>query len=65
LSNLKKETDLASPIFDWAVGWLAREHKVILTKDKRSWLIRLEGHAPNGTAGRATAAPAKATAASA
>lgn len=43
VSSLKKEIDASSPVFDWAIGWLAREHKIILTKDNRSWLIRLEG----------------------
>jgi len=53
LSNLKKEVDIASPVFEWAIGWLAREHKVVLTKDKRSWLVRLEGYSSNGMASRA------------
>jgi Winged helix-turn-helix domain (DUF2582) len=41
LSNLKKEVDVSPPVFDWAVGWLAREHKIVITKEKRSWRVRL------------------------
>ena len=29
-------------IFDWAIGWLAREGKVVLTPKKRSFSIRLK-----------------------
>jgi hypothetical protein len=46
LSSLKKEVDGSSPVFDWAFGWLSREHKVV-TRDKRSWPIRLEGRSAN------------------
>jgi hypothetical protein len=53
LSSLKKEVDIASPVFEWAIGWLAREHKIVLGKDKRSWLVRLEGYSSNGMASRA------------
>jgi hypothetical protein len=63
MSGLKKEVSLESPVFDWAIGWLAREHKIALTRDKRSWLIRLEGHSHNGT--RSRAASSKTAAASA
>jgi hypothetical protein len=50
LSSLKQKVDSSSPVFDWAIGWLAREHKIVITKDKRSWFIRLEGQSTNGAA---------------
>ena len=52
LSSLKKDVHGSSPIFDWAIGWLARERKVVITKDKRSWLVRLEGQPANGAGHR-------------
>jgi Winged helix-turn-helix domain (DUF2582) len=52
LSGLKKQVNIASPLFDWAIGWLAREHKIILTKDNRSWLVRLEGQSANAVGHR-------------
>lgn len=42
LAQLKKETGAKSPIFDWAIGWLAREGNVVLTPDKRAFRIRLK-----------------------
>lgn len=46
LAALKKETDAPSPIFDWAIGWLAREGQIAITRDKRSILVRLAHHPP-------------------
>jgi hypothetical protein len=43
LANLKKDLNAASPLFDWAIGWLAREDKIMLTTEKRSTRIRLKG----------------------
>lgn len=43
LSKLKKELNAASPLFDWAIGWLAREDKIMLTADKRSTRVCLKG----------------------
>ncbi len=46
LPQLKREVKGKSPIFDWAVGWLAREDKIVITSKKRSFRIRLkEDHA--------------------
>ena len=42
LAQLKKAVEGKSPIFDWAIGWLAREAKVVLTPKKRSLSIRLK-----------------------
>jgi len=42
LARLKKLVEGKGPIFDWAVGWLAREGKIIVTAKKRSFSIRLK-----------------------
>ncbi len=41
LSQLKKQTKAKTPVFDWAVGWLARENKIAITQQKRSIRVRL------------------------
>ena len=43
VSKLKKELSAVSPLFDWGIGWLAREDKIILTQEKRSTLVGLKG----------------------
>jgi len=43
LTKLKKELNAKSPLFDWAIGWLAREDKIILTEEKRSTRVCLKG----------------------
>ena len=43
LPALKKEVGAKAPIFDWAIGWLAREDKIAITRDKRSFVIELKG----------------------
>ena len=43
LAKLRKGIKAQGPIFDWAVGWLAREDKIALTRDKRTILICLKG----------------------
>ncbi len=42
LAQLKKRVHGKSPIFDWAVGWLAREGKIVITLAKRSFQVRLK-----------------------
>ena len=42
LTRLKKQVPRPAPLFDWAVGWLAREDKLVITADKRSFLLRLK-----------------------
>jgi hypothetical protein len=42
LAQLKKAVEGKAPIFDWAIGWLAREGKVVITTKKRSFSIRLK-----------------------
>ena len=43
LAKLKKELNAESPLFDWAIGWLAREDKIMLTAEKRSVRVCLKG----------------------
>jgi hypothetical protein len=43
LAKLKKELKAATPLFDWAVGWLAREDKIMLTTEKRITRVCLKG----------------------
>jgi Winged helix-turn-helix domain (DUF2582) len=42
LAALKKEVNGKSPLIDWAIGWLAREDKIVLSRQKRSYYIRLK-----------------------
>lgn len=43
LAKLKKELKAKSPLFDWAIGWLAREDKIALTTEKRTTRVSLKG----------------------
>ncbi len=52
LAKLKKEVNGKTPVFDWAVGWLAREDKLVITQEKRSFHIWLKD-AHTKTAGTA------------
>jgi hypothetical protein len=51
LAHLKKAVGGKTPVFDWAVGWLAREDKIVITPAKRSFHLRLKD-----TKGRAVGA---------
>ena len=42
LAQLKKEVTAKGPMFDWAIGWLAREDKIVITPKKSSFTIRLK-----------------------
>ncbi|MBI4462461.1 MAG: winged helix-turn-helix domain-containing protein [Acidobacteria bacterium] len=42
LAQLKKEVKGKPPVFDWGLGWLAREDKILIAPDKRSFRIRLK-----------------------
>jgi hypothetical protein len=42
LAKLKKEVNGKTPVFDWAIGWLAREDKLVITPEKRSIRIKLK-----------------------
>jgi hypothetical protein len=41
LTLLKKTVKGKTPIFDWAIGWLAREDRIVITPAKRSFKVRL------------------------
>jgi hypothetical protein len=43
LAKLKKQLNAYTPIFDWAIGWLAREDKIMLTTEKRTTRVCLKG----------------------
>jgi hypothetical protein len=43
MTKLKKDLKATSPLFDWAIGWLAREGKIILTTEKRTIRVCLHG----------------------
>lgn len=42
LKELKEQTGLKVPVFDWAIGWLSREGNIVLAPDKRTFRIRLK-----------------------
>lgn len=42
IGQLKERVKAEPPLFHWAVGWLAREDKVVVTAGKRSFRIRLK-----------------------
>jgi len=46
LAKLKKELNAQAPLFDWAIGWLAREDKIELNRNGRSIQICLKGWQP-------------------
>ena len=41
LPSLKQEVEAKSPVFEWAIGWLAREDKVIITRHQKGYRVRL------------------------
>lgn len=41
LPTLKKQVNANSPVFEWAIGWLAREDKLIITRHEKSYRVRL------------------------
>ena len=43
LAKLKKEVAADGPFFEWAIGWLAREDKIELTQEKRTFRACLKG----------------------
>jgi winged helix-turn-helix protein DUF2582 len=46
LAQLKRGVNAKTPLFEWAVGWLAREGKIVISPAKRSFRLRLrESHA--------------------
>jgi Winged helix-turn-helix domain (DUF2582) len=43
LPQLRKTIARKTPVFDWAIGWLAREDKIAITAHKRTFSVRLKG----------------------
>jgi winged helix-turn-helix protein DUF2582 len=41
LAQIKKAVKAKAPVFDWAIGWLAREGKIEIALVKRAYHIRL------------------------
>jgi hypothetical protein len=41
LGQLKEEVKGKTPMFDWAIGWLAREEKILIKSEKRSFRLCL------------------------
>jgi hypothetical protein len=41
LAQLKKKVKAKAPLFDWAIGWLAREDRIAITPEKSSFRVRL------------------------
>jgi hypothetical protein len=42
LVQLKRAVKGKTPVFDWAIGWLAREGKIVIMPEKRSFRIHLK-----------------------
>jgi hypothetical protein len=42
IPRLNKLVKGKAPVFDWAIGWLAQEDKIVITPKKRSFTIRLK-----------------------
>lgn len=42
LSDLKEQIEAKSPLFEWAIGWLAREDKIVITRHQRGYRVRLK-----------------------
>ena len=42
LAQLKKAVNSKTTVFDWAIGWLAREGKIVITPQKRTFHLRLK-----------------------
>ena len=41
-AQLKKATKLDPPVFEWAIGWLAREGQIVITPNKKTYVMRLK-----------------------
>lgn len=42
MGKLKDAVKAPAPVFDWAIGWLAREDKIVITQKKRTFSVRLK-----------------------
>ncbi|OFV80701.1 MAG: hypothetical protein A3B65_01480 [Acidobacteria bacterium RIFCSPHIGHO2_02_FULL_67_57] len=41
-AQLQKAAEVEEPLLSWAVGWLAREDKLVITRDKRGLRVSLK-----------------------
>ncbi len=41
LPGLRGQIEAKPPVFEWAIGWLAREDKIVITRHQRSYRVRL------------------------
>ena len=48
VAKLKRELKATTPLFDWAIGWLAREDKIVLTMEKKVARVCLKGRHAHG-----------------
>ena len=48
VAKLKRELKATTPLFDWAIGWLAREDKIVLTMEKKVACVCLKGRHAHG-----------------
>ena len=51
LPGLKEQIEAKSPVFEWAIGWLAREDKIVIRRHQRSFRVRLLNDAQACSAG--------------
>ena len=42
LPELKKKIECKPPVFDWAIGWLARENKIAIPRERLSFIVQLK-----------------------
>ncbi len=42
LADLKRQVKGKTPVFDWAIGWLAREDKIDIRSEKHTFRFRLK-----------------------
>ena len=42
LAQLKKAVSCKTPVFDWAIGWLAREDKIVIIREGRTFRVGLK-----------------------
>jgi hypothetical protein len=43
LAQLKTAVGCKTPVFDWAVGWLTREDKIVIIREGRTFRVGLKG----------------------
>ena len=42
VAKIKTATKLKPPVFEWAIGWLARENAIVITPKKTSYIVSLK-----------------------